>query len=241
MHSVKRSPEPGVVAQLRASRTDWDDLDGGDRQLIRDALAQDFGPICGYCERHCQWPNRYRNSPSQETIDHFRPRDRFPDLWLYWLNLVYACHRCNQAKRGSWPEYGDQVNQKLADANSRYTPVSEYVNPNEEPSRRPAQDFFDFDIETGEMVAAEQLYQTEWSVAHRTIWDIDLNDRYLGENDPKHLQNLRRRQRDLLVESLEHLEDIESKIYLAREFASLDKPFSAFIYAYLASHFPGLV
>ena len=199
MHSVKRSTEPGFFAELRAAYTGWDDLDGSARRRIRDALFEDFGRICAYCERQCEWPNRYRDSPNQETIDHFRPRHRFPDLWLDWRNLVYSCHRCNQAKSGSWPEHYDDINQKLAARELGYTPVSEYVSPNEDPGWRPAREFFAFDIQTGEMTAGEHLDGEEWSIARRTIHDIDLNDRHLGENEQGHLWNRRRRQRDLLI------------------------------------------
>lgn len=242
MHSVKRSPEPNFIAQLRASRKDWDDLDGGDRQLIRGALALDFGPICGYCERQCQWPNKYRHSPNQETIDHFRPRYRFPSLWLNWLNLIYACYKCNQAKDRRWPGYDDaNVNLWMKAANPKYTPVTEYVNPNALDEQRPAGGFFNFDINTGEMTAAEQLDDEEWSIAHRTIWDVDLNDRNLGENDQGHLWNLRLRQRDLLIEGLSAVHDPFQKVRLAREFTTPDKPFSSFISAYLKQNFPGFV
>ena len=115
MHSVERSPEPAFFAEFRTAHTQWDDLDGTNRRRIRDALIQDFGQICAYCERACQFPTGSGESSNEETIDHFRPRNRFPDLWLDWLNLVYACHRCNQNKGGSWPGYDDaSINQWLS-------------------------------------------------------------------------------------------------------------------------------
>ena len=120
MHSVERSPDPDFLAQMSTDHANWDELDGGDRRRIRDALAHDFGPICAYCETQCEWPNSYRNSPRQETIDHFRPRYRFPNLWLDWLNLVYACHRCNQTKGNSWPGFDDDnVDENLKSEDSR--------------------------------------------------------------------------------------------------------------------------
>ena len=239
MHSVKRSPEPGFFAELRAACTDWDDLDGGARRRIRDALFEDFGSVCAYCERSCEWPNSYSNSPNQETIDHFRPRSRFPGLWLDWLNLVYSCHRCNQAKSGSWPGHDDEVvNQRLAAVYPKYTPVSEYVNPNEEPGQRPVREFFDFNVETGEVTPADRLDNTEWSTARRTISDIDLNDSELGENEQGHLWNRRRRQRDLLMQALSAIEDFDEQVGLMRDFALPGKPFSGFISAYLKQRFP---
>ena len=239
MHSVKRSREPGFFAELRAAYTGWDDLDGGARRRIRDALFEDFGSVCAYCECQCEWPNSYRNSQNQETIDHFRPRSRFPGLWLDWLNLVYACYRCNQAKSGSWPEHYDDINQKLAAREPGYTPVSEYVSPNEEPGQRSASEFFAFDVETGEMTAGEHLDGEEWSIAHRTISDIDLNDSKLGENDPGHLWNRRLRQVSMLIQKLNTVRDPFQKVRMAHEFTLPDKPFSAFISAYLRQRFLG--
>ncbi len=138
MHSVQRSPEPGFFEELRAAYSRWKDLDGASRIHIRNALAQDFGPICVYCERPCQ-PKQPRTQtedeetshrPNDETIDHFRPRSRFPHLWLDWLNLVYACHRCNQLKGDSWPGCDATfIHQLLTAENSRYTPASEYGSP----------------------------------------------------------------------------------------------------------------
>ena len=246
MHSVKRSTEPGFFAELRAAYTDWDDLDGSARRRIRGTLARDFGKVCAYCEQFCQ-PTQPRaqieseeTSPQldEESVDHFRPRHWFPDLWLDWLNLVYACYRCNQAKRGSWPEYYDDVNQKLAAREPRYTPVSEYVNPNASDGKRLAGEFFAFDVETGEMTAGEHLDGEEWSIAHRTIYDIDLNDRHLGENDKGHLWNRRLRQVNMLIQALNTVQDPFRKVRMAHEFTLPDKPFSGFISAYLKQHFP---
>ena len=233
MHSVERSPEPAFFAEFRTAHTEWDDLDGTNRRRIRDALIQDFGRICAYCERACQFPTGSGESSNEETIDHFRPRNRFPDLWLDWLNLVYACHRCNQNKGGSWPGYDDALtNQWLSAEDSRYTPVWEYVNPNAVDGQQPAGEFFGFNVETGEMAPAWQLDDVEWSIARRTIRDINLNDSELGENDPNHLWNRRLRQRDLLIQRLDSLEDFAAKIHMICEFTLPDKPFSAFISAY---------
>ena len=234
MLSVKRSPEPGFFAELRAAYTDWDDLDGGDRRRIRVVLARDFGLVCAYCEEFCQ-PTQPRARaggeesparPDEESIDHFRPLSRFPDLWLDWPNLIYACYRCNQAKSGSWPEHYDDINQKLAAREPGYTPVSEYVSPNEEPGQRPAREFFAFDVETGEMTAGEHLDGVGWSMARRTIGDIDLNDE-LSERetyDPDHLFNQRRYHLYLLIEQINTHPDLSYQVM--QEATLPDKPFS---------------
>jgi uncharacterized protein (TIGR02646 family) len=240
MHSVERSPEPDFFEELRVAYNQWDELDGGDRNRIRDALVRDFGTICAYCEQSCQSPTRYEY-PNEESIDHFRPRspNRFPGQWLDWLNLVYACRKCNQAKGDSWPGFGDTlVNQMLTAEDSRYVPVSEYVNPSAIKAQHPAEDFFAFDAETGEMLPSSQLNGTEWSMARRTIRDVDLNDSGLGANDEAHLWNLRLRQRALLIERINGLADFDAKVNIMLEFMLPDKPFSSFISAYINGRFP---
>ena len=239
MHSVERSPEPDFFDDLRARYTRWEELDGGGRQSIRDALIQDFGTICAYCERSCQGATATHEGPGEETIDHFRPRNRFPKLWLDWLNLVYACRRCNQAKGGNWPGFSDEiVDQVLAGEDDRYAPVSQYVNPSAVEGQHPAEDLFVFDSETGEMRPSCQLASPEWSIARRTIRDIDLNDSTLGENEESHLWNQRLRQRALLIERINGLDDFDAKLSIMLEFMLPDKPFSSFIRAYVNNRFP---
>ena len=241
MHSVRRSPEPVLLCEIRATRRKWVELDSHDRGRIRGALIQDFGTICAYCQRPCQSQTGSGDSPDEETIDHFRPRHLFPDLWLDWPNLIYACNRCNQAKGERWPGYNDQIaNDMLTGEDSRYVPVSEYVNPNADDGRRPARDFFSFNVETGEVDPAEALDSVDWSMARRTVLDIDLNDSNAGENTQGHLWNRRLRQRDLLLQRLNELQDFDAKVRMMFEFMLPDKPFSSFISAYVMGRFPVL-
>jgi hypothetical protein len=63
-------------------------------------LRLDFLHRCAYCLLHegdgpggFQW----------FSIDHFRPRKRFPLLETTYENLYYACPWCNRAKSDTWP------------------------------------------------------------------------------------------------------------------------------------------
>ena len=126
-------------------------------------------------------------------------------------------------------------NRILAGGYVRYTPVSEYVNPNEAAGRRPAQEFFSFDFATGEMKPAEEIENDEeWSIAYRTIKDIDLNGHNSGraDNDELHLMFQRRYHLSLLMEKFD-LADIELWVQAAREAMLPDKPFSAYVSAYI--------
>ena len=66
----------------------------------------------------------------RKVVDHFRPRRYFSGDWLNWLNLIYACRRCNQSKDSKWPTIGDADNRRLA-LIARYEHVSEYICPNQ--------------------------------------------------------------------------------------------------------------
>ena len=240
MHSVGRSPEPALLSQLRSSLSQWTELQGTDRQHIRGALAQDFGAVCGYCEQPCRRPTPAHDGRNEETIDHFRPRCKFPDLWLDWLNLIYACHRCNQAKNSNWPTPDDVASQLLAQMETRYTGVSEYVNPNAGSHSISADGYFEFQIPSGAIKPQEGLDDVEWSKARRTIADIDLNDSELGLYDERHLCNRRRSQVKRLNEALRQLNTFEEQFHLMREFTLPEKPFSSFVAAYIIDRFPSM-
>ena len=239
MRSVRRSEEPALLGGLRSVFNGWRNLDRQSGVRIREALRQDFGQVCAYCQRLCECSDSTGTRPSAETIDHFRPRNYFPDLSFDWLNLVYACQRCNKTKGSKWPGYADLTNKFLVHEDSRYTPVTGYVNPSALEGQRQTSEFFGFDLSTGDIVPAEQLHHVEWSMAYRTIRDMDLNDQ-MSQYDPGNLSNLRLEQRSLLFEKLNEVGDVKLQAQILREFSQPDKPFSTFISAYVSSTWPQL-
>ena len=60
-----------------------------------------------------------------------------------------------------------------------------------------------------------------------------MNDSERGENDASHLWNRRLRQRALLIERINRLDDFDAKVNIMLEFMLPDKPFSSFIAAYV--------
>ena len=235
MRSVPRSSEPDFLADLRDTYSHWDDLNGQDRRRIRAALIQDFGEICAYCQQLC-FPPRPSGfeRPSDESIDHFRPRKHFQSLWLDWLNLIYACRQCNQNKGNKWPGIGDTYDELskniLSSQDSRFVSVSEYVNPNQSVDQNPAQHFFEFDLDTGEILPSELLNHEEWSVARRTIWDLDLNSNYL--------RNRRLERLTWFIDRLNTISEFEGKLDVLFRFMLPKMPFSNFIRAYATNRFP---
>ena len=235
MHSAHRSTEPEFFEELQAVFAHWDELGSPERLRIRNSLTQDFGEVCAYCQQFCSPPSKTQK-PNDESIDHFRPRHIFPSLWLDWLNLIYACRMCNQNKDDRWPgsgsSYDQLTDQYLSHADSRYCPVMEYVSPNEINGQRPAQEFFDFDVNSGRVTPSEQLEPEEWSMAKRTIWDIDL--------DSTHLRNLRLARLSWLLERLNAIDDFDEKLNVMLRFMLPQMPFSAFVRAYATRRFPML-
>ena len=239
MHSVERSSEPEFMANLQIAHTGWGDISPSNRQLIRNELTQDFRGLCAYCEQLCESITTDHRG-TEESVDHFRPREKFASLWLDWLNLTYSCRRCNQAKGNRWPTLCDSMNQSLADLDTRYTPVSEYVNPNVVVRQKVAEEFFDFNVETGEIIPNAQIDHMEWSMACRTIADLDLNDSGLGMYALNSLGNQRLRQVQRLSSQVSWIDDLDAQLYVINEFMLPGKPFSSFVKAYFMNRFPTL-
>ena len=238
MHSVPRSPEPGFFVELRSNYKDWPELDIPDRRRVREELKLDFNGVCAYCEQPCVPTTRSHASKHEESVDHYKPRHRCANLGLDWLNLVYSCRRCNQAKDNKWPELSDGTNQSLVATNPRYTTVSGYLSPNEIAGQQTARDHIDFNHATGEIIPNDQMGPVEWSTAKRTIVDIDLNDISIGQNDPTRLPSRRRVRLGRLVRSISQLNSMDEKAAVMRSFTQPDQPFSSFIFAWILESFP---
>jgi len=61
-------------------------------------LRDEFVFRCVYCLNRERW---YPDGANSFGVDHFIPRSLRPDLVCDYDNLLYACNRCNSAKRSS--------------------------------------------------------------------------------------------------------------------------------------------
>jgi HNH endonuclease len=87
MPIFQRRPNPPNYANYRA---------------YKPLLREDFQYRCAYCLLHegqAQLGEGFQNF----QIDHFRPRNSFPELINVYDNLCYACRWCNRAKWQTWP------------------------------------------------------------------------------------------------------------------------------------------
>lgn len=265
MHGVERSPEPDFFDAIRCRYDNWDELydpageqvrhcrnrqpapcctahlrglDGeGIRQRIRNALRDDFSGICGYCEQDC--------AGSVTVIEHFRPRSLFPDEWIAWGNLVYACQRCDDQKGEKWPGIPGDYDESYS-----------YVNPNLVPGQQPADGFFEYhvrigdvmgrtvnsdDLVPGQMLPSANLSPSDWWRADRTIVDLDLNsdssDSVSGDERLPYIRNVYLE--TLIVNIESDFGDLYSNIGAARfvlqELSQPNQPFSSYVAAFARS------
>ena len=164
MHWVNRGAEPSGLSTIRTSNTQrWVDYyqngigrKPNDRKWIdfREDLKQVFSGLCGYCEQTC----------NGET-DHFRPTSLFPQLIYEWTNWIWACHDCNHAKSDKWPSVG-------------------YIDPCENPPPEGPEKYFEFDLQTGEILPKQGITPNESAKAWQMIDDLKLS----GDH---HLKNRR--------------------------------------------------
>ena len=107
MKQIVKDDEPRDFAQWKAGdkmahRPNWNRVPAPVRQSIHASLMREQGFICCYCESSL--------SGDDSHIEHFRPRERSPELQLDYQNLHCSCQRegakgeprhCGHLK-GSW-------------------------------------------------------------------------------------------------------------------------------------------
>lgn len=108
MTPVERPPAPAALveratrwteafvarrAREEAAEFRWPEVDGvALNQLLFPTLRRMTAGHCAYCD-HFEL-----GDGSRETIDHFRPKGRFPERAYAWDNLFPACDQCQQHK-----------------------------------------------------------------------------------------------------------------------------------------------
>ncbi len=155
MHTVSRGPEPGGLGTVRdeyiprwvqyyREGTGSKPSDSKWRRFHRDVWNVFFG-ICGYCEQECRG-----------EVEHFRPKNRFPERVYEWENWVLACYVCNNMKGGKWPAGG-------------------YVDPCAKSRNARPEAYFAFDTMTGEILPTTNLSAARRRKAEQMIADLRLN------------------------------------------------------------------
>ena len=120
---------------------------------FRSELAARFNNKCGYCERIC---GGTRGGPRSSTIDHFKPRSKFPDLTFVWGNWVLSCYECDEIKGAQWADGG-------------------FVDPCADDVMERPEAYFDVDYPTGRLMPNRGLDAQRKRRAGLTIDDLGLN------------------------------------------------------------------
>ena len=61
-------------------------------------LAADFSHRCAYCDDLDSMAGGYKSY----HVEHFAPKEKFPDLEFTYENLLYSCPFCNCSKNDDW-------------------------------------------------------------------------------------------------------------------------------------------
>jgi uncharacterized protein (TIGR02646 family) len=129
-------------------------------QAVWTALSNAFHTKCVFCER-----------VNAKTLDHYRPKERYPKKMFRWNNLLLCCSDCNRAK-GCAIQFRDGVPLLLDPTKDEDDPLN----------------FFAWDTATGALVALADPTRTH-RAAH-TIGQLELNDQPLQDERAEKLKSV---------------------------------------------------
>ena len=118
--------------------------------LLMDDLERITLNHCAYCDASVL------GASSRRTIDHFRPKSRFPLLAFAWPNLFLCCDTCQQAK-------GEQYDKRLLKPDVCDYDFSRY---------------FIVNFNTAALEVNPSVTEADKARAEETIRVFDLNNRY---------------------------------------------------------------
>ncbi|BDA10101.1 HNH endonuclease [Megamonas funiformis] len=84
-------------------------------------LAIDFSHRCAYCDDSDEFKGK-----DTYQVEHFAPKNKFPDLEYTYDNLLYACSYCNGAKSNKW--VGKTAEENIKNDEGFINPCSDEYN-----------------------------------------------------------------------------------------------------------------
>ena len=72
----------------------------------KERLIIDFAHRCAYCDDL----DKYAGGSKMYHVEHFAPKEKFPELEFTYDNLLYACPYCNISKSNKWPSNDSNIN-----------------------------------------------------------------------------------------------------------------------------------
>jgi uncharacterized protein (TIGR02646 family) len=185
MRKFTRLPEPEFLAanwiewglawkerQTAGGTFYWHQVDGQPvNQKLLPALKEQTQEHCSFCDAFPVSP------PSDDTVEHFRPKAHFPEEAYHWPNLYYCCRFC-QGKSDNYDEASPPLQPDAVDYSfDRY---------------------FRWDYTLGTLEVNERATEQDQKRARTTI------DQYrLNEEHPTHRKTFLRWRRSLQNEPLD--------------------------------------
>ena len=240
MHSVEENlPEPSFLQDFRVKYITkngiyvWELTEEDHATLMGELNVQFPGCICILCEQRCI---RKKGAPNAGEVEHLRPRHYFNSLTFEWRNLLYSCRRCNNIKDNNFPGKTDEVlteaflAAEAAIIGKNYISPSDtdgYVDPRD--TYMKAETYFAFN-ENGWIKPIDDLEDLKWSIARRTIRDIDLNPVTVGGGEDlcglrsEHLLMVR-----ATVTKIREKKGVRFARKILKRWCHRDKPFSSIV------------
>ncbi len=109
MERIERLPGPGWLKEksqqwqqeCKVGNANPGSIDFGEkekREEVVDTLSDMTKEHCSFCDAFPM------GKMLEDTIEHFRPKAKFPELAYEWENLFLACRKCQKAKRDKFDE-----------------------------------------------------------------------------------------------------------------------------------------
>jgi uncharacterized protein (TIGR02646 family) len=129
---------------------------------------------CMYCE----------DAPADE-VEHFRPKDLYPEFVFTWSNYLYACGICNGPKNNKWgilARTGSAVREVARGVGSPIVPPPAGYPALVDPSREDPLKYLFLDLQTFVIVPKPGNSPRNLERARYTIDILDLNKDFLTES-----------------------------------------------------------
>ncbi len=114
-------------------------------------------------KKHCSYCGIYplEKNNIRPTIDHFKPKSKFPELAFEWTNLFMSCDSCQEIKKGMYPINPEPLKPDSCHYHFDY--------------------WFDIDFDTGDIISNIERTENERRIAIETIKWLGFNN----ENRPE--------------------------------------------------------
>jgi len=175
MKSIQKRQEPVEFIEWKALanqdwQPDWDNFQNPQKAIVHKAILQEQGYICCYCEQ--------RIEKNISHIEHFKPRETYPELSLVYTNLLCSCPGWKEGKSTDPQEHCGASKENWFDENLMISPLAQNCD-----------EYFQYTPE-GEIRANYALPEKKAKAADTTIEHCQLNHAILIKRREEALDGL---------------------------------------------------